>query len=108
MAALFGLALVSGFLEAKEGEEVQDLFEPRVRPREFLKSEGEVKQERAQLEGMGLGGGKAFAVINGKVYQEGEEKEGIRVIHIRKKEVDILINGIPETLQRTPYEADKR
>ena len=111
LAALLWLVLVSPFLEAQEQakakkeEKIQDIFEPSVRPKgPFISLKSDSREVDARLDGIGLGPRKAFAVINGKVYQQGEEKEGIEVAHIRKKEVDILINGAPETLALTHYE----
>lgn len=108
LAALFWLGVLSPFLgakeEAKEEEKIQDIFEPPIRPMELNIIKGDTGKVSLRLDGIGLGAGKAFAVINGKIYLEGEEKEGIRVTHVRKKEVDILINGFPETLQLIRYE----
>ena len=53
----------------------------------------------AQLQGLSMGPQGSFAVINGEVYREEEEKAGIKVVKIRKKEVDILMNSAPITLQ---------
>lgn len=111
---LFWLALAPPLLAAeekgkeeavKEKEEVEDIFAPSIRPRVSLvpPQSGE-KQMSARLDGIGLGAGRAFAVVNGRVYQEGEEKEGIRVTKIRKREADILINGRAETLELIPAE----
>ena len=104
LVALFWLGAVSPFLEAKEGEKIQDIFEPSIKLREPSNLKSESTEVSARLDGIGLGSEKAFAVINGKIYQLGEEKEGIQVTHIRKKEVDILINGAPETLELIHYE----
>ena len=104
LAILFCLGAVSPFLEAKEGEKIQDIFEPSIKPSEPSNLKSNTKEVSLGLEGIGLSPGKAFAVINGKIYQLGEEQEGIQVTHIRKKEADILINGAPETLQLIHYE----
>jgi len=39
-----------------------------------------------------------YVVMNGRVYTEGETKGDITVVKITQTHVDILINGIPETL----------
>ena len=104
LAILFCLGAVSPFLEAKEGEKIQDIFEPSIKLREPSNLKSESTEVSARLDGIGLGSEKAFAVINSKIYQLGEEKEGIQVTHIRKKEVDILIDGSPETLQLIHHE----
>lgn len=55
------------------------------------------------LQGIGMGKRGALAIINGQIYREGEYKGGIEVIKIRKKAVDILINGaLTRTLRMTP------
>lgn len=51
------------------------------------------------LEGISIGPKGALAVINGEIYREGEQKGGIKVAQIRKKEVDIIISGVPNTLR---------
>jgi hypothetical protein len=56
------------------------------------------------LEGISLGPNGAFAVIGGEIYYEGEEKGGIKVTQIRKREVDILMNGVPQVLQMVVQE----
>ena len=58
--------------------------------------------EAANLEGISIGSAGAFTVINGEVYHEGESKSGIKVTKIRKKEVDIVINDVSQTLQMIP------
>ena len=107
-AALFWFGSVQPFLQADQQEKsiqetIADIFAPSL-PAPGSSNLKDFKEVSARLDGVGLGPGKAFAVINGKIYREGEEKEGIQVTHIRKKEVDILINGTPETLQLIHYE----
>jgi len=46
-----------------------------------------------------------YAIINDEVYQEGEEIAGIKVLQIKKREVDILIGGVKQTLDIFPTES---
>lgn len=59
------------------------------------------------LEGIGMGPTGSYAVINGEVYREGEQKGGILVSKIRKKEVDIVTNGINMMLSTNRTEKNK-
>ncbi len=65
-------------------------------PRETVR--GPSAPANLKLEGIGIGPSGSFAVINGEIYEEGEEKGGIIVSQIKKKEVDIITNGIKMTL----------
>ena len=76
-----------------------NISQPPVNARPQINEVGEII---AKLEGISIGSNGSFAVINGQVYREGESKNGIKIAKIRKKEVDILINGISETLQMVP------
>ena len=60
------------------------------------------------LEGIGLGGGDAYAVIGGSVYYKGEEKNGIKLLEARRGEVDIFVNGAPMVLPLFPKEELKK
>lgn len=60
-------------------------------------------QARTDLQGISAGPKGAFAIIGGETYREGEEKDGIKVLKIRKREVDIVMsNGVIETLRMVP------
>jgi hypothetical protein len=47
----------------------------------------------AILQGIGFGSKDAYAVIGGDVYYIGDEKNGIKLLEVRRREVDILANG---------------
>lgn len=51
-----------------------------------------------KLQGIGVGSEDAYAVMNGDVFFEGEEKNGIKLVSVRKREVDIETGGLPQTL----------
>ena len=46
-----------------------------------------------QLQGIGFGSKDAYAVIGGDVFYKGDEKNGIKLLEVRRREVDILVNG---------------
>lgn len=45
------------------------------------------------LQGIGFGSKDAYAVIGGDVFYKGDEKKGIKLLEVRRHEVDILVNG---------------
>lgn len=47
----------------------------------------------ADLQGIGFGSKEAYAVIGGDVFYKGDEKKGIKLLEVRRREVDILVNG---------------
>lgn len=57
-----------------------------------------------KLEGIGMGGRDAYAVIGGEIFYEGDEKKGIKLLEVRKHEVDILVNGGKVTAPLFPSE----
>jgi hypothetical protein len=61
-----------------------------------------------KLEGVGISHDSAYAVINGDLILEGESKGGISVVNVRKQEVDIIANGMPQTLKLAPEDEVKR
>src|SRR5437868_133641 len=79
-----------------DDKEVPDIFAPTLQPPPVATAKTEAKSQVKQLEGIGYGPKKAFAVINGKIYTEGEKKEGVQVLKIRKKEVDIIDSGVKQ------------
>jgi len=95
---ILGLSIPSGLLG--DEQEVRNVFTPTIAPPTRVQptQEGEQAVIQANLEGISIGARGSFAVINGQVYDLGEEKGGIKVTQIRKREVDILINNIPSTL----------
>jgi len=50
-----------------------------------------------ELQGIGFGSKDAYAVIGGEVFFAGEEKNGVKLLEVRRREVDILVNGAPMT-----------
>ncbi|MBI3999336.1 MAG: hypothetical protein HY351_01860 [Candidatus Omnitrophica bacterium] len=56
----------------------------------------------ANLEGISISGEGSLAIINGELYHEGETKGGVQVTQIKKKEVDIIVNGLSQTLRMVP------
>lgn len=60
------------------------------------------------LQGIGLGGAEAYAVIGDSVYYKGEEKNGIKLLEVRRGEVDIFVNGAMMTLPLFPGDDMKK
>ncbi len=54
------------------------------------------------LQGIGFGSKDAYAVIGGDVFYEGDEKQGIKLVEVRKREVDILVSGRKITVPLFP------
>ncbi len=83
---LFFIFTFAGPAQAKD-EEVVDPFEPAV-----VQPTGETQTVHADLDlqGIGIGPGKAYAIINGEVLSQGEERDGLKVVKINKKDVDVL------------------
>ena len=52
---------------------------------------------KVELQGIGLGGKNAYAIIGGEVFFSGDEKNGIKLVEVRRQEVDIIVNGKPMT-----------
>ena len=50
-----------------------------------------------ELQGIGFGSKDAYAVIGGEVFFTGEEKNGIKLVEVRRGEADIIVNGEPMT-----------
>ena len=85
---------------------VRNVFQSGIAPVETpVAPSGQPVEIQTNLEGLSMGARGSRAVINGEVYKEGEDKLGIKVLQIRKKEVDILINqSIKRTLSMIPGE----
>ena len=56
------------------------------------------------IQGIGLGTKNAYAILNGEIFYAGEEKGGIKLLEVRKGEVDILNNGTPQKLRMVSEE----
>jgi hypothetical protein len=88
---------------AAQGEgEVKDVFQPKVSAPE-AQMRGEAVPVTATLQGISMSSKASFAILNNEVYHEGESKMGIHIAQIRRKEVDIIINGVTQTLTTMPY-----
>jgi len=46
-----------------------------------------------ELQGIGFGSKDAYAVLGGEVFYLGDEKQGIKLLEVRRREVDILMSG---------------
>lgn len=55
-----------------------------------------------ELQGIGFGSKDAYAVIGGEIFYEGDEKKGIKLLEVRRREVDILMSGGKVTLLLFP------
>ena len=105
---LFAVFLMPQVLLA-QSEDVPDPFEPKVRYAQ--PGVGPAVQQQAvsaNLQGISINPKGAFAIISGELYEQGEEKLGIKVVQIRKREVDILVNGAPSTLSMLPEDMTRR
>jgi len=54
------------------------------------------------LQGIGFGSKDAYAVIGGEVFYQGDEKKGIKLVEVRRREVDILVSGGKVTVPLFP------
>ena len=85
-----------------EGEALQDAFAPSLQPAADAATPGTVmglSTVEVSLEGISLGENKGVVVINGEIYKTGESKNGIEVVQIRRKDADIMINGLLRTVK---------
>jgi hypothetical protein len=57
-----------------------------------------------ELQGIGFGSKDAYAIIGGEVYYTGDEKNGIKLLEVRRREVDIQANGARITVLLFPGE----
>ena len=112
-AALLALFCLPQLLWAQaedvQTEDVRDPFKPKVSYGQPAAQPGAASQQTitANLEGISISSKGAFAVISGELYEKGEEKLGIKVVQIRKREVDILINGVFTTLSMLPEDMSR-
>ncbi len=74
--------------EADESEDNEERFIPQV----------PVSFRDVLLQGLGLGANDAFAVLNGELYAIGEEKDGIKLVEVRKGEADVIVDGATRKL----------
>ena len=59
---------------------------------------------KANLQGIGFGSKDAYAVIGGDIFYVGDTKKGIKLLEVRRREVDINENGEKVTLSLFPGE----
>jgi hypothetical protein len=85
-------------------QEVQNPFARRFAPPEVKVQEPgrAAPAVVAVLQGIGLGGKDGYAVIGDLVYHVGEEKNGIKLLEVKRGEVDIFVNGAVRTLPLFP------
>ncbi len=105
--SFYSLSLILPF--PVQSAEERNLFDPIIYDEEVvpkLNFSG-TTPTNVMLQGIGSGGPGAFAVINEEVYHEGEQKNGVEVVHIHQNSVDILINGIQQTLKITPDQSEE-
>ncbi|HOW87843.1 MAG TPA: hypothetical protein P5561_05215 [Candidatus Omnitrophota bacterium] len=57
---------------------------------------------KVDLQGIGFGSKEAYALIGGDIFHIGEEKRGIKLLEVRRHEVDILVNGGKVTYRLFP------
>ena len=83
-------------------EEVRDPFQSQLKTG-VEADEAAPKTEqviKVSLQGVGFGSTEdAYAVLNGDVYYLEEEKKGIKLVNVRKREADVFVNGAMQTLR---------
>lgn len=57
---------------------------------------------KVELQGIGFGSKDGYAIIGGDVFFKGDEKNGIKLVEVRRREVDIIVNGGPMTCPLFP------
>ncbi len=60
------------------------------------------------LEGIGFGSVDGYAVMGGMVYLKGDVKNGIKLLEVRRREVDIVVDGGKVTLPLFPGDDVKK
>lgn len=85
-------------------QEIKDPFATQFNINDIIAAPAAAPAASVQLEGIGLGGSEAYAVLGGEIYHLGEEKKGIKLIEARRGEVDISMNGETKTLRFVPEE----
>ncbi len=92
-------------------EEIRDPFAkaqpPEVETPEDTPVAEAAPEVNAELQGIGFGSKDAYAVIGGEVFYNGDQKNGIKLLEVRRREVDILMNGGKVTISLFPDEALK-
>lgn len=83
-------------------EEVRDPFSRAPEPETLVIASG--PEIGLELQGIGLGSKGAYAVIGGNIFFQGDEHKGIKLLEVRRGEVDILKDGGRITLYLFPAE----
>lgn len=86
-------------------EEIRDPFGSPLDqnvPMDMTSATVEAPVVSVDLQGIGFGSKEAYAVIGGEVYSVGDEKGGIKLLEVRRHEVDILVNGGVATFSLFP------
>ncbi len=91
-------------------EEVRDPFEvaPETEAAVSAPVAAAGPEIKVELQGIGFGSKDAYAVIGGDVYYIGDEKNGIKLLEVRRREVDILANGGKMTVPLFPDQELKK
>lgn len=89
---------------------IRDPFKPLLPPPKTVEIEEKSPGEPVdvQLYGIGYGSEGAYAILNEDVYYEGEEIEGIKLMKVRKNEVEIKTGGTTKTLSMLSEDELKR
>ena len=83
-------------------QEVRDPFEdksPAEAPAGRTSETVNAPEVPVVFQGVGIGKKGSYAVINEEVYYAGEEKKGIKMVEVRKGEVDIVVGGASRTVR---------
>lgn len=81
-------------------EEMQDAFAPVVQAQTVTQQITTMAAPATlNLEAISLGGDSARVVIDGEIYRPGDIKNGVEIVQIRRREVDIISSGISQTLR---------
>ena len=86
-------------------EEVRDPFANPLdqnAPADMTGASATAPTVKVELQGIGFGSKDAYAVIGGEVFLVGDEKQGIKLLEVRRHEVDILVNGGMSTFSLYP------
>jgi len=71
-------------------EEVRDPFAESQAPIETAVVD---PGSMGELQGIGFGSKDAYAVMGGEIFFNGDEKNGIKLVEVRRREVDVIMNG---------------
>ena len=78
-------------------QEIRDPFAkapvPEAETSRAVVAQAVAPEIKVELQGIGFGSKEAYAVIGGEVFYEGDEKKGIKLVEVRRREVDILVSG---------------